>query len=225
MRDKTRVESSLPVQSRIDPRDLASMLDFYIGKGYQINSISQLVSWSVNLCVEALCTAGLYERSITDINEAYRMLEIHGLRQKSMSKVANKRLLSAKGFNELRIEGSDPKFESPSEYKRIHNRKTFDDQPVALDDGSKERRMSAIDRAFERIEEEKKKERELSRRDSMERLEFNEQGVHIPCGNSSTPKSMTNEDVQIARERIAEKDAKHQDELANMCSAASLFKK
>ena len=131
MIDELRVENSMPVQSRVDARDLAELALFYEGQGNRVNTYSQLVSWGINLCVEVLVVAKMIKgRRFNNAVEAHRYLDICGLKkQGSLKNRVNSKVLKAKAYAELRLDGADPKFEDPSGYNQIHNRGTFEDQP------------------------------------------------------------------------------------------------
>jgi len=132
-KSKVRVENSIPVQARVDVRTLGNMVLYFSNEGYIVSSISQLVSWSMDLCLEILVKAGYAKDQLTDPSDAYRYMDVMGLRQKSLIRRGMAKTITAKGFNEVRLAGGDPRFENKNRYDQIHNRETFEDMPVEVE--------------------------------------------------------------------------------------------
>lgn len=118
---ETRIESSVPVQSRISLVDLANLVKFWNGQGFEIRTMSQLVAWSVGLLSIRLNQSGLMPEKISDVAEAHRLLIDRGLYQRSLEKRTYSKVATAMGFDELRQMGIDPLSEAPGKYKVMHN--------------------------------------------------------------------------------------------------------
>jgi len=123
MRDvesERRVESSAPVSARVDVRTLAMLAVYWDGRT-QISSMSQLISWSLEVLVDALRNNSLLLREIDDISSAYEMLGDRGLMQRRMSLESSVKMRMARGFENMRFNGADPADEAPMAFKTMHN--------------------------------------------------------------------------------------------------------
>jgi hypothetical protein len=165
MRDReSKVEGSMPVQSRVDIVDLAKMDNYWRSNGYEIRTMSQLVSWSVTLLCEVLEANDAMPVKIESITDANRYLIARGLRQASMHRRSMKKLTTAIAFESMRGEELDPKMSNT--YNMVH-RKLGKNNTSGIG-GSVEPFVGEVtsiidddehERAMERIKEEKEKER------------------------------------------------------------------
>lgn len=119
MEKEVRVESSVPVQARVSIVDLAHLVMFWEGQGFEIRTMSQLVAWSIGLMAERVVENGLVSREV-GVSEANQILAEKKLYQKSMRKRVYKKVAVAMGFEELRKMGVEPRSEAPGVYKIVH---------------------------------------------------------------------------------------------------------
>lgn len=126
MRKDNLVESSLPVQSRISIITLAELEKYWSGDGHNIKTMSQLVSWSVNLLKEVLRVNGKLCFEPMNVTEADRHLQNKGLYQSSMMKRGFKKRATALSFENLRYEGVDPKEYVPRQYNVVHDKNSVE---------------------------------------------------------------------------------------------------
>lgn len=130
-----RTEASMPVQSRIDLRTLAELLGYWQSKGYIIDSMSRLVSWSLDVLKELLRMNEATPRQIETLEEAYHILRNGGLLQKSMKKRMETKLLAARGLESIRMDGWEVDT-NLKQFKEMHKGGTVIPGPetVASDD-------------------------------------------------------------------------------------------
>ena len=135
MDKETKQESSVPVATRVSVVTLAELDKYWVeGEGKYIRTMSQLVSWSLELLTEVLRANGKVE-SIESVAEAHRRLMGRELYQPSLSKRSFNKIGTAIKFENLRGEGIDPKkgFGEGSNvtraYNMLHNSKSV--QPLS----------------------------------------------------------------------------------------------
>lgn len=152
------VEASLPVQSRISLITLANLDIYWTRSGYNIATMSRLVSWSLELLWEILVANNQGKENITTAAEADRYLEMRGLRQKSLKKKGIKKLSTAISFESLRQEGVDPRNYVPQQHKMLHRSnsvKGFTGEVRAVSNN-----LDIIEEAIEKARRMKEEERE-----------------------------------------------------------------
>ena len=123
MDKETKQESSVPVATRVIVVTLAELDKYWVeGEGKYIRTMSQLVSWSLELLTEVLRANGKVE-SIESVAEAHRRLMGRELYQPSLSKRSFNKIGTAIKFENLREEGIDPKkgFGEGSNVTRAYN--------------------------------------------------------------------------------------------------------
>lgn len=119
-----KVESSIPVQSRIDIRLLAEMVMYWESQGVYVKSMSQLLSWSLDLCKQIIESNRQLPKIIDTVLEANEFLTLRELYQPGMKDRGRNKLTRARQLENLRFEGVDPKFGKyggRNEYKISHN--------------------------------------------------------------------------------------------------------
>jgi hypothetical protein len=121
-----KVEASVPVQTRVDVRSLAEMLLYFDNNQVVIRTMSQLVSWSVEVAREILKENEVLVREFELTEEAHGLLVGRGLYQQSMYSRGRKKLSASMRFDNLRGAGRDPKSYVPREYNILHNKKSVD---------------------------------------------------------------------------------------------------
>ena len=114
-------ERSVPVQSRIDIVSLAKIAKYWETK-CEIRTMSQLVSWSIDLLMEVLDNNNVIEIDDMNIADARNYLSSKGLIQKSMNKKGIRKIATSMAFESLRDEGVDPKEYTEKQYTILHNK-------------------------------------------------------------------------------------------------------
>ena len=138
-RVEEKIETSIPVQGRISLVSLAELDTYFERAGYRIRTMSQLLSWSVELLCSTLKTNKVDIEHFDSIVEANRYLETKGLYQPSMRDRGFKKLGNALRFESLREEGTDPRNDVPHQYNIVHNSHSVEPLPQELEPWQKER--------------------------------------------------------------------------------------
>lgn len=168
MERESMVEASMPVQSRVNVVYLAKLASYWESEGYGIRTMSQLISWSIDLLHEILVANGKVSEEDIKVIEARNYLVGKGLMQRSMVNRSFMKMGAAVRFEEMRGRGVDPRSADPVSYNILHKK-------VGIDKISKTGRSvepfvgevtSVIseeewDRAQEKIREENEKERKV----------------------------------------------------------------
>ena len=127
-RNEVKQESSIPVQSRVSILTLAELEMYWDSQGYVVTTMSQLVSWSLDVLREALVANNKLPQQITSVADANNHLIERGLYQKSVRGRGRKKIGQAISFENLRNEGDDPQTIVPKQHKMMHKQssvKTF----------------------------------------------------------------------------------------------------
>ena len=123
--EEIKLEATIPVQARVDITTLCNLDIYWLGEKHGIKSLSQLVSWSLDLLLDILKENGHLEgHEVIKISDAYRYMNERGLMQRGVMKYGREKLATAMRFEALREEGIDPKEYTPRHYNMIHNSHT-----------------------------------------------------------------------------------------------------
>jgi hypothetical protein len=152
---EVRQESSIPVQTRINLKNLANLDIFWTEEGYSMKTMSQLVGWSIDLLVDILSNNGKMVNKVKSLAEGNRYLAMRGLYQKGMYKKGREKLATSIRFESMRNEGLDPETVTPGQYKVIHNKGSIRPMRDVVHIG---KFNELIDEAFRRNDEERKAE-------------------------------------------------------------------
>jgi hypothetical protein len=167
-----RVESSIPVQSRVSMIDLARIDLFFVREGMQIRTLSGIVNRAINLLCEVLVSNDKMPGDVSTVAQAVRYLEMRGLHQKSLTGKTDT-VARALRFESMREEGLDPKNEDPMGYMAVYGGSLKDrgetKEPVVKMSQEevrakfrKEQHTSAVDdEEWNRIQERLKEERKV----------------------------------------------------------------
>jgi len=118
-------EASIPVQSRVDIRILASLVKYYQNNDSLPGNMSGLISFSLDLLHKILIENDMINlEEFPTVENADLLLIETKLIQPSLRNRYIKKLFKAKGFENLRIEGVDPKEYLNS--KEFNNREDFE---------------------------------------------------------------------------------------------------
>lgn len=120
MNEDVRVESSVPVQSRISVVTLGELAKWWAREGRGHRTMSRLVSASCELLVEILKSNGKIDGELTVVT-ANKLLVNLGLHQESLRSRGMKKLSTAVRFEGLREEGIDVRDADRRSYNILHN--------------------------------------------------------------------------------------------------------
>uniref|UniRef100_A0A6H1ZBK4 Uncharacterized protein n=1 Tax=viral metagenome TaxID=1070528 RepID=A0A6H1ZBK4_9ZZZZ len=119
-------ERSVPVQSRVDIKTLAEMDIYWESIGVRVRSMSQLVSWTVDLCRSILVANDKLPMILESSADGNNRLEERGLYQRRMRERAAKKIHASLMFENLRFEGIEPKDRTPMHYNVVHNERSVE---------------------------------------------------------------------------------------------------
>jgi len=128
-------ESSIPISSRVDICNLATLDHYWTKNEVYIRSMSQLVNWSINLLVEVLKGNEVLSVEYSSVTDAYRWLVGRKLLQPSLQKNTLKKISTALAFENLRGEGIDPREYVPQLYNRMHKKGSIDVPETSVECG------------------------------------------------------------------------------------------
>lgn len=120
--EESRVEGSIPVQARVNIKNLANLDLYWASERYQIRTMSQLIGFSMELLCEILESNGKIVDKIETVAKANQYLNERGLYQQSLKDRSFKKIGMAIAFENMREEGADPKFHAPEQYNRVHRK-------------------------------------------------------------------------------------------------------
>lgn len=147
-----KVERLVSVQSRVDLTSLAKLDLYWKGEGYDLPTVSRLVSWSVDLLVEVLEANGKSKVEIS-LREAHNYMQSRGLIQRKMMG-RGKKLSAGLRFESIREEGFEPREVCPHDFNVVHSNKPVPFSGTVT--GGKY--LDVIEEAIKRSKEEYKKE-------------------------------------------------------------------
>ena len=153
--NEVKQERSMPVNARVDVVDLAELARYWSNQGYVLRSVSQLVSWSMNLLREVLI-ANEQIKPTLDMISARSYLKDYGLTQPSNERRSAKKIATAIRFTQMRREGLNPKYDDPMSYNEVHNSHSVSSPQMPVD----EQLQARIDAQRELIKEQEKKKEE-----------------------------------------------------------------
>jgi len=125
MSKEIKQEASLPVQSRIDIRSLATVCRYWESEGIYIDTMSKLVSWSIDLLVEILSRNDRLNTVYDSMTEATDYLVVRDL-YKPGTGSGKKKAANSRRFESMRLEGVDPKIEATKDYNITHNKNSVE---------------------------------------------------------------------------------------------------
>jgi hypothetical protein len=171
IRERKR-ESSIPAQARIDIRVLAALDEYWMVKGVNIRTMSQLISWSLDLLFEVMSNNDELVTVFDTVGAAHEHLNRRGLYQSSMMGKGSKKVMHAIMFDNLRMEGVDPSIRVKNQYSMIHNKHSVEPSGMAESGySSKQEKIKALTaQAMEIIEKQDNEELEKSKVESKRQL-------------------------------------------------------
>jgi len=198
-----KFERSLSVQARIDVTTLARLALYWEEEGVFVKSLSQLVSWSLELMLEVLVANGKVEDRDLRMSDAVRVLVSRGLRQASLTKKGYKRRAMALSFENLRMQKVEPSQYVPQQFSTMHkNKQEIFDGEVSAGRAIDEEEWKNIRK---KIDSEKRKEIEEIKRKAIESART--QGILAKSKKVPTVKEkMTDEEFHQKMKEIEERD-------------------
>lgn len=121
---EVRQESSIVTGARINIVTLAELAKWWENSGQRISTMSQLVSWSMDLLKATLVANEKIDKEEMSIVEANRYLLAKGLYQKSTRNKSFSKIATAIRFEGIREDGRNPQSEDPKSYNIVHNEKS-----------------------------------------------------------------------------------------------------
>ena len=123
MNKEIKQEASIPVQSRVNIVSLAELSNYWEDLDYNVNTMSQLVSWSLDLLCEVLRSNEMIKPGVfNSVSKAHSYLIEKRLYQRSLKERSFKKIGTAIRFENMRKEGVDPKCYDSRGYNMIHNK-------------------------------------------------------------------------------------------------------
>jgi hypothetical protein len=127
MNDKeSKQEASIPTASRINMVTLAELAKWWEDSGYRLKTMSQLISWSMDLLKETLRANNKLPEVEMTMVDANRYLMDRRLFQAGVRTRAAKKIGTGLRFESMREEGYDPREEVPAQYNTIHNKQSVE---------------------------------------------------------------------------------------------------
>ncbi len=170
---EVKQERSIPVQGRIDIKSLAELDAYWESVGVNIKTMSQLLSWSVDLCHEIVRNNGHLPISYKTVAESHNHLERRGLYQNRLKSRSMVKISAAMRMENMRFEGKNPAVNDPVEYNMLHNKRS-----VNAYEGNQVKSHYGADideavRVYHELEEEERREKEEEQRINIERQKAN----------------------------------------------------
>jgi len=137
-REVMKIESSIPVQSRVSIVTLAELEMYWESQGVRISTMSQLLSWSLEGLRTALEANEKLPKVVHTVADAHKHLEKCGLYQKSLKKRSMQKLATAMSFESMRMEGIEPEDYADRHHNMLHNSRS-----VRVPEDAKSRKVAA----------------------------------------------------------------------------------
>ena len=126
MSKELKQERSIPVQGRIDIKSLAEMDAYWSSIGVDIRTMSQLISWTVDLCHDILSKNDKLPVLYESVADCHNHLERRNLYQKRLKERSIAKVNAAMRFESLRLEGVNPAEYDKREYNIVHNKNSVE---------------------------------------------------------------------------------------------------
>lgn len=121
---EVKQESSIVTASRVNIVTLAELAKWWEESGQRIGTMSQLISWSMDVLKATLVANGQIAKDEISIIDANRYLMTRGLYQKSARNRSFNKIATAIRFEGIREGGNNPQNEDPKSYNIVHNKKS-----------------------------------------------------------------------------------------------------
>lgn len=165
MEKRLRQESSVPVQTRASIVTLAELDLYWFREGHSIRTMSQLISWSVDLLREVLEANGKVPGEFDTVAKAHQYLQARGLYQRSMKERGFKKIGTALRFESLREEGLDPRNAAPVQHNILHRKGSVEPLEGKVDTGYTTN--DEWEKMQEKIKEENEKDIKKAKEDAI----------------------------------------------------------
>jgi hypothetical protein len=178
-------EASVPVQGRVDLRTLATFALYWESQGYLIDSMSKLISWTIDAFKEVLVSNKPEINDVSTLEEACEILATKGLMNRTLMNKAERKINQARGLENIRLDGWDIDKNS-NIYKELHPKNQVSPFPGMV------KNDKPIRSEVEEYYAEREREKEEEQRVNIERQKANAMKsgrvVHLE-GESETVKS------------------------------------
>lgn len=216
------IERKVPVQSRIDLKSLAELDLFWTSQGQDMKSMSQLVSWTIELCKDIILSNQKMPLVLSSVEEAYAHLDSRRLLQRGIQKRYSKKIGTAMRFESLRESGREPAEVDSRGFNMLHNKKSVQAAPSIVNrtpEITDEVLEEADRRARERREKEAEERRKNKKPDTSNIFD-RETGTYIPQEEyyKKLKQRQQEDDPEEELKRIEEEDKALAD--MNMSSSA-----
>lgn len=208
---EVKKESSVPVQGRISILGLAELDMYWQETGHYIRTMSQLLSWSVDLLCEVLRANEMLPREFTSVADAHQHLLRRGLYQRSTEKRAFDKIGAAIRFENLRATGVDPKDYVAGQYNILHNPRSVSSSPVR---GTRPDVVEGV-KIMEELERQAKsgKSEEEAAEEVKKAVDAARESGHLVEESSSTARQLTRAEMKEREKEIERDDRKLLSEL------------
>ena len=180
MSNEKKVESAIPVQSRIDIMALAEMAIYWESIGKGVKTMSQLVNWSVDLCSQIL-RANDKVREVDSLFDAHNILIDRGLYQSKVMERGRKKFIKGRQLENLRLEGVYPEsggVEGRREYVSLHNRHSLQSAPEMFNKPLNSK-YNEMHKEMDKLEKEKAQKIRDENKKLMDELLVDDQGRFV----------------------------------------------
>ena len=178
--DEVKQERSVPVQSRVDLVLLAKIAKYWETTECSIKSMSQLISWSVELLMDVLVSNNAINDEELSLTEARNYLSNRKLMQRSMEKKGIRKIATAMAFESMREDGVNPEGYVKRQHTVLHNENSVKPynrgmarSEVCLEDVEMVQKMIAQARE-NKVTVEPEEERSSTVKEGMSKEEFEE---------------------------------------------------
>ena len=172
-------EASVPVQGRVDLRTLATFALYWESQGYLIDSMSKLISWTIDAFKEVLVSNKPEINDVSTLEEACEILATKGLMNRTLMNKAERKINQARGLENIRLDGWDIDKNS-NIYKELHPKNQVSPFPGMV------KNDKPIRSEVEEYYAEREREKEEEQRVNIERQKANAmKSGRVYVGNES----------------------------------------
>lgn len=190
----TRQESSIPTQTRVSIVTLAELDLYWFKEGYSIRTMSQLLSWSLDLLRDILEANGKVSGEFDTVVKAHQYLEARSLYQRGLKSRSFKKIGAALRFESLREEGKDPKRVAPAQHSMLHRSTSVEPLEGIVDAGNSITSDEEWEEIQRRIKEEDEKDLKEAKEKAMKIAKG--AGLLVSDPEAEGPEKLSQEDAR-----------------------------
>ena len=129
-------EASIPVQGRVNFKNLATAHRWWELQGVSIRTMSSLLSYTFDAFIDVLeANDSLKGCKFDSLSDANMYLRSNNLYQRSARERGRKKISSALRFEAMRGQGIDPRFSTPVQHKMVHKHTSVQPNEVTVETG------------------------------------------------------------------------------------------